>query len=142
MASNSRPQFKHPIRPAGKPSEDLTWIPAETLLASARPDNGLELVRWSGMSITVRKMIGIDEMQQMVGLILDQCWDGECLRKELADFFLRCAVITFFTNVTLPEKREEQYEILYGTDLFHIVRRTICGDQIASVENALKLYLS
>ena len=141
MASNSKYQFKHPIPSQEKPVTELSWITREDLLQAAEPQTGLKQVAWRGLKLIVRQMIGIDEMQQLVGTVLDQCWDGEHMRMELLDFNLRCAVIVFFTNVELPEEPEKQYEYLYGTDLYETVLQSISRSQIKAVEEAIKAYM-
>ena len=142
MASKTRPQFKHPIPTRSSGSVDeLSWITEETL-AGVKPNTGVRQFNWNGLKVIVRHLISLDEMQKLVGLVLDQCWDGERMRMELLDFHLRCAVVVFFTNVNLPQKAEEQYEYLYGTDLYETAVQYVSASQIKAIEDALKMYVS
>ena len=142
MASDKRPQFKHPIVRADKTPEELVWITPEELLSAAEPDTGLTQTVWHGLNVIIRKMISMEEAQNLVRVILRQCWNGEEYCVEMVDFQLRCAVITFYTNVTLPEEAEMQYAILYGTDLYDTVRDRINEGQMAAIEGAVGIYLN
>jgi hypothetical protein len=142
MESNSKYQFKHPIPSQGKPVTELNWIAKEDLLQAAEPQTGLRLVVWRGLKLIVRQMIGLDEMQDLVGKVVCGCWDGEEYRHEAMDFELRRAVILFFTNVEMPDEMEKQYEYLYGTDLYETAVQSISQSQIAAIREAVRMYLS
>ncbi len=142
MASNMRPQFKHPIVSAPRNADSLVWVTEEELTGSVKPDTGLRQISWRGLNVIVRSMISLDEMIKLTGLVMDQCWDGEAMRPELMDFQLRCAVITFYTNVNLPESAAEQYEYLYGTDLYESVLPCISKSQIKAIEESIRMYMN
>ena len=142
MASNTRPQFKHPIQTAAQNVQELSWITEDMLMAAVGPNDGLRQINWNGLRVIVRSMITLDEMQELVSLVWEQCWDEASVHPELADFLLRRAVIVFYTNVNLPESVEEQYAYLYGTDLYEKVTPCISVSQLKSIEDALKIYLS
>ena len=142
MASNGRPQFKHPIPTAQQPVGELTWITEEELTEKVQPDTSLKQVVWRGLKVIVRHMISLEEMQKLVGIVWEQCWDEARLCRELMDFQLRCAVVTFYTNVNLPAEPAEQYEYLYGTDLYETVRQNISDSQINAITESLKMYMN
>lgn len=142
MASNGRPQFKHPLPTVRKEPKELTWVTQEDLAAAVKPDTGLAEIVWHGLKVIVRHMIGLSEMQNLVDIVWHQCRDEEGLHAELMDFQMRCAVITFYTNVNLPDTAEEQYEMLYGTDLYEAVTQHISQPQLRAVEDALRMYMS
>lgn len=142
MASNGRPQFKHPIPTVKKEPKEFSWVTEEELTGTVTPDTGLSQIVWNGLNVIVRHMICLTEMQNMIDIIRDQCWDGERNRIELMDFQLRCAVVTFYTNVNLPESAADQYDYLYGTDLYETVTQYISKPQLKAIEDALRMYMS
>lgn len=142
MASNTRPQFRHPLPTMAKSAEELSWITEEMLIKAVTPDKGLRQLNWHGLKVIVRRMISLEEMQRLVDVVWSLCWDGDRLCVELCDFQLKCAVITFFTNVTLPEDAAAQYEYLYGTDLYETVTPYISQSQLAEIQDALRTLMS
>ena len=142
MVSNRRPQFKHPLPTMKTEPKELSWVTEEELTGTVTPDTGMVQIVWNGLNVIVRRMIGLSEMQNLVDIVLNQCWDGERYRIELTDFQLRCAVVTFYTNVNLPESAADQYDYLYGTDLYETVTQDISKPQLKAIEDALRMYMS
>ena len=142
MVSNRRPQFKHPLPTMKTEPKELSWVTEEELTGTVAPDTGMVQIVWNGLNVIVRRLIGLSEMQNMVNIVLNQCWDGERYRIELTDFQLRCAVVTFYTNVNLPESAADQYDYLYGTDLYETVTQDISKPQLKAIEDALRMYMS
>lgn len=142
MASNTRPKFKHPLPTMKTEPKELSWVTEEELTGTVAPDTGMVQIVWNGLNVIVRRLIGLSEMQNMVNIVLNQCWDGERYRIELMDFQLRCAVVTFYTNINLPENASDQYEYLYGTDLYEFVTPYISKAQLGAIEDSLRMYMS
>lgn len=142
MASNTRPKFKHPLPTMKTEPKELSWVTEEELTGTVAPDTGMVQIVWNGLNVFVRRMIGLSEMQNMVDIVLNQCWDGERYRIELTDFQFRCAVVTFYTNINLPESAADQYEYLYGTDLYEFVTPYISKAQLGAIEDSLRMYMS
>jgi len=145
MASNSRIQFKHPVmRPNTKYDENgmALPVPASVILNVSNIDDGSTQVVWNGITITVRKMLGLEELPQFISTVLDTCWVGEYYAKEMVDFVLRCAVIAMYSNVTLPDDSEIRYKILYGTDLYNTVCDAINYDQLESLQKSINMYVN
>jgi len=122
--------------------KEFSWVTEEELTGTVAPDTGMSQIVWNGLNVIVRHMICLTEMQNMVDIIRDQCWDGERNRIELMDFQLRCAVVTFYTNINLPENASDQYEYLYGTDLYETVTQDISKPQLKAIEDSLRMYMS
>lgn len=122
--------------------KELSWVTEEELTGTVAPDTGMVQIVWNGLNVIVRRMIGLSEMQNLVDIVLNQCWDGERYRIELTDFQLRCAVVTFYTNVNLPESAADQYDYLYGTDLYETVTQDISKPQLKAIEDSLRMYMS
>lgn len=142
MASNPR-QFKHPIPQRGQEAkQEVSIIPPEKIIEAAGEYNNISTVRWNGMSLAVRKTVGLAEMSMLVSLVLDRCWNDNMYLKEMMDFELRSAVITFYSNAALPEDDELRYKAVYNTDLYETVKTNIDEGQITAIEEAVKMYIN
>ena len=145
MASNPRPVFKHPI--PGRTSStteaaEIQRITAEQLCAAVTPKKEAIQVKWEGnLPLTVRTMISIEEAAKFTDAVLQTCWIDEGYYYEVMDFAFRCAVITYYSNVQLPEGAEQKYEMVYGTDLYGTILKYINRDQVEALSEAIKMYL-
>lgn len=142
MASNPR-GFKHPIPGRAVSAESKpNIITPEQIMDACTPDAKAVQVRWHGLDLVVRSMIGVNEISDFVDLVLDMCWSGEYYRKEMMQFRMRFVVMLYYTNMKMPESDEDTYALLYGTDLYSTVKKCINADQLNEIEEALRMYLS
>ncbi len=139
MASNTRPQFKHPIRQTeGK--EDIGFITAEAVINAVDADPKLAVVMWNVLLIAIRSCVSLRELQQMTDLILMRCWDGTRYLYELFGYALRRSVIEAYTNVSLPDDPERCYSLICQTDLYQVICEYINLDQLGDLDKAVQLY--
>lgn len=142
MASNTPRNFKHPLpgRNIPDPAEVRMILP-DQLLNVCKDTGRFTRLNWNGLNLVIRRMIDLDEMSQLVGMVLDGCWNENMYMKELMDFMFRCAVVTYYSNVYLPENNEMRYKIVYETDLYDTVKDNINEGQFAAIESAVKMYI-
>lgn len=143
MASNPRPVFKHPIPGRAVSAEaKSTVITPDQITAACAPDIKAVQIKWNGLDLVVRNMIGVNEISDLVNLALDMCWSGEYYSKEMMWFRMRFVVMLYYTNIKMPESDEDTYALLYGTDLYSTVKKYINEDQLSEIEDALRMYLN
>ena len=82
------------------------------------------------------------EMEELVSTVLDRCLVDEGYRVEYIDFEFRCAVIIFYSNITLPHDEKMLCSAIYGSDLYDTICRYASGSQIKAMEESIKLYIS
>ena len=145
MASNPR-VFKHPIpgtQAASASPKDIRMITPEELCAAVSPKSEVIQVSWAGkLLLTIRSMISMEESIKFIETAMQLCWGGESYYYEVMDFAFRCAVITYYSNVQLPEGLEQKYEIVYGTDLYETILKYTNLDQIDAIREAIKSYIN
>ena len=145
MASNTRPQFKHPIprKSSDVPADgEILPVSADTVLSVADIDDAIVEIAWHGISIVVRKMIELDDIPGFVASVLDVCWLGEYYAKEMVDFVFRCTVIAMYSNIKLPEDSRVNYKLVYGTDLYKTISNCANSDQINALRCAIEMYIN
>lgn len=145
MANNrQRPQFKHPI-PGSKPaadSDEIKRIDPDVLVSHVRPQKEVLRVLWSSdITLIVRTMITVKETMKLVDMVMSMCSDDTGCYYEMADFAFRCAIITYYSNITLPDGLEQKYEIVYGTDLYNTILQYINKDQVSAISKAIDIYM-
>lgn len=141
MASNPR-QFKHPV-PSRQvsPGAHVDLISPEQLCKAAGSQVNITQVVWRGLYVIVRNIIDLSEMTDLVSAVLNRCWDGERYCNEFLDFEFRCAVITFYSNVTLPHDKNDLCGIVYGTDLYDTIKNNASQEQVTALYDAIKTYI-
>lgn len=143
MASNTRPKFKHPIIREEKTEEDFRWIDPDEL-SSVCADDHIRRIQWRGLDVIIRSMIDLPEIPSFFSSVMSACYDEEhdLFMPEMLDFAVRANTVLRYSNIILPDDAEEQYRILYGTDLFQTVKDNICFDQVESIIKAAELSFS
>lgn len=91
------------------------------------------------VKIRIHKVISLPEMIAFVQEVVEACIDGESgeYLPESYDFAIRAGVLTHYANFTLPSNLEKQYWILYRTEAFNQVMRSIDKCQFENIINAI-----
>lgn len=99
-----------------KKSEKVLVKDLDTAL-SQRPDK-VE-VNWNGKIMTVKQYIDFTDFIKLVQIAADSCFseDGYYLPQN-KDYIMRVALLSYFTDVNLPENNEKRYRHVYDTDIF------------------------
>jgi hypothetical protein len=118
--------------------EKAKKITAEQLrAANTAPTN--RTVMWHGIAVTVRPMLPLAEVTQFVNSVMDSCYDKgrDMFVPDMKDFAFRVNVVSRYACVELPPSIEEQYAILYNTDIFDTIMSHINQPQIESIKDAI-----
>lgn len=94
-------------------------------------------IEWNGLTITVRKRLSLREAMLFAIDVTNACFDDEdgSYNPEYRELIQYKNVIERYTNLTLPQNIERQYELLIGTD---IVLKVLCAvdyDQYGEILN-------
>lgn len=94
---------------------------------------------WNGLSVRVKRNLSLAEMLYFSDAVVKGCFSEDGLRymPESRDFAVRMAVITFYTNITLPRSHEKTYDILYDTELVADVTELIDKKQFGVMMSAI-----
>ena len=114
-------------------------VDSTRILARANLLNETLHANWQGITFEYKKSLEIDEAIGFFESVMAGCVDGTAnvFRVELLDFSFRSNVISFYTNIELPQKAELQYKLLFWTDLYSEVKSKLNAGQIASLEEAV-----
>lgn len=77
-------------------------------------------IDWNGVEIDVKPMISLADMSALVTAVAENCFseDDNSYHPEFKDFLFKLGVITYFTNISLPEDSEKQFKLIERGDLY------------------------
>lgn len=93
---------------------------------------------WNEIDITIKRTISLGDMLSFVNDVVASCFqdNGEFM-PEVLDFAIRSNIILKYSNVSLPDKLEHRYAILYCTDIVNFVRGYADQEQVDEIINAI-----
>lgn len=120
--------------------EKAKKITSDQLLAKNNMPTHRTII-WHGMAITVRTLLPIQEVSQFVNSVMDCCYDKsrDIFVPDMKDFAFRFNVVSRYACVDLPTNIEEQYSVLYNTDIYDSVLRSVNSGQIAALNEAINI---
>ena len=108
-----------PAAPAEKTQLDYIM----DVLNEEREANESHSCIWNGIEIKVKRYLNIYEMKVLFDEIFNRCFSTEngAYQPEYRDFADRAATIAIYTDITLPSAVDDQYDLVYKTDLYFFV---------------------
>lgn len=96
-------------------------------------------ILWHGIAVTLRPLLPLIEVTQFVNSVMDSCYDKEhdVFVPDMKDFAFRVNTVSRYACVELPSDINEQYSILYNTDIFDTVLSNINQSQIQSIKDTI-----
>lgn len=96
-------------------------------------------VEWNGLTIEIKKNIGLEEAYVFVDDVTSACFDSNtgAYSPKRKQFLTRAAVVELYTNLSLPSSVKKQYDMLYGNDLFDIIVQNIDRSQLSDIIDAV-----
>ena len=120
--------------------EKVKKITAEQLrCANNAPSH--RTVMWHGIAVTLRPLLPLVEVTQFVNSVMDSCYDKEhdVFVPDMMDFAFRVNAVSRYACVELPESIEEQYSILYNTDIFDTIVSHAHAAQLQAIKDAINV---
>lgn len=108
-------------------------------LRSANSAPSHRVIMWHGIAVTLRPLLPLVEVTQFVNSVMNSCYDKEhdVFVPDMKDFAFRVNTVSRYACVELPQDIEEQYSILYNTDIFDTILSHINKAQIESIREAI-----
>lgn len=80
------------------------------------------IIKWNGADVTVKPVLPITEAFSFVNKIVESCFtdDGDYI-PEARRFVELIETIRAYTDITLPQTTEEQYEFVYSGDFVELL---------------------
>ena len=100
-------------------------------------------VLWRGKTVKVKPFLPFEEMMDCYNAIIDTMTDETTgmIRYELLDFTVKVYILAYYTQIEFPQTIEEQYEMIYNTDLYGSVAAAVNQEQTAAIKEAVYLYI-
>lgn len=108
-------------------------------LRSANSAPSHRVIMWHGIAMTLRPLLPLVEVTQFVNSVMNSCYDKEhdVFVPDMKDFAFRVNTVSRYACVELPQDIEEQYSVLYNTDIFDTILSHINKAQIESIREAI-----
>lgn len=102
-------------------------------------ENEIITADWNGSEIKIKPILSLREMAYMVDRVVDVCFDKEsgAYIPEIKEYAIRVLAIELYSNVALPDDKEEKYEAVYNEGLFEEVEEHINTAQYLDILNAI-----
>lgn len=97
-------------------------------------------VEWNGLNITVKRRLSLREMVWFADDVADNCFDDAdgTYYPQYEDFLTRRNIIERYTNLTLPQDIEKQYELLTATSVITCVLAAVDFGQYEEIVDITK----
>lgn len=94
---------------------------------------------WYGVEVEITRTLDMRSVVVLVDKAVGSCFmdDGEYV-PELLDYVMKCALVSLYTNIELPDDEAERYEFIYGTDIIDFIYGLINRSQYNVVLDAIQ----
>lgn len=105
-------------------------------------------ILWHGYATTVRMMLSLEEVTQFIDSVIDTYHISGGLAypdrffPENIDFAFRVNTVMRYACIDLPEELEDQYAVMYATDLFDVVSSNVNQAQLKAIRQAIDYYIA
>ena len=117
-------------------------IDAERVMEAAHFDERIRNVQWNGLIIRIKPCLSLSDATEMLSNIISSCTYGDKPLVEMLDFAMRIHTMIWYTNISLPDKIDDQYKLMYETDLFDAVLQHINAAQYHTIRESAGYYLT
>lgn len=99
-------------------------------------------ILWHGKRINVNPLLTFKEFVSLANEIVNRCIGGtqNVMVIESVDFVFKATILNKYAGIVLPNDLEDQYKIIYGTDLFSIVSEYINPLQLQNLKDIIYCY--
>lgn len=95
-------------------------------------------LEWNGVTISVQRTLGLSEMMAFVENVVKACFDTNAVyHPEMKDFATRIAIVSLYTNLSLPSGLSRVYDIVYGSDLVDVICANINQCQFDTIMSSI-----
>lgn len=94
---------------------------------------------WHGQELVIKHSLSFHEMLKFVDSVVKSCFlqDTGDFTPEIKEFAIRSNLVDMYTNVSLPDPLEHQYQLLYQTDIIDTITENIDEEQYFGMIRAI-----
>ena len=99
-------------------------------------------ILWHGKRINVNPLLSLKEMFELVDEIMAGCIKEpeKTIVLEAVDFIFKIKTLSKYTDIMLPDDLEEQYRIIYASDLVESVFSNVNQIQLNVLRDVIRAY--
>ena len=99
-------------------------------------------ITWHGKRIKINPMISFHEAVSFIQSVLNSSTSSKdnVLVLESVEFIFLSKFLEVYANIKLPDNLEEQYEIIYGSDLVEKISEEVNKSQLLSIADIIHAY--
>lgn len=95
-------------------------------------------IQWHSITLTVKQTLTVKEYIDTIHSIIQSCMTpDETCAVELLDFAIRSNIISSYAFVELPESLDDMFYIVYSTDLYEVILKSVCDSQVESIRDTV-----
>ncbi len=96
-------------------------------------------VEWLGYTIHIKRFLDFMDMMGFVNGVTAGCFakSDNSYMPEARDFFFRCHIVEYYTNIELPDNLEEKNQLVYGTNIIEVVLRNVDMGQFQAIIDSI-----
>lgn len=100
-------------------------------------------VEWHGLEVAIKHNLSFTEMLEFVNDVVMSCFqdDGDFV-PEVMDFAIKSNILSKYANLSLPDKLEHRYEIIYNSDAVDFVCQNINMQQLREITASIDRKIS
>lgn len=99
--------------------------------------------QWYDVEVKMRRSIPFTDMLTFVNDVVESCFQRDGVyTPEVLDFAIKSNIISRYTNVSLPDKLEHRYAILYCSDIVDFVCQHINMQQVQEMVTSINRKLA
>ena len=99
----------------------------------------VNVIEWNGLSIEVKYTLSLAEAVSFVDAVTNGCFNSETgeYSSIAKPFAMRMAVISFYTNITMPNDYEKRYEMVDEDGLYESVVEAVNHEQFSDLVDVI-----
>lgn len=100
----------------------------------------LKSVDWYEHRLKIRTLLNPQEVISFIECVLSICFgkeENDYPKPDLLDYAIKVNVIVRYGLVNISDDLNEQYELVYGTNLYDTIKKNISQSQIQYIEDCI-----
>ena len=96
-------------------------------------------VEWNGLTLVIKRHLSLAEVVKFVDVCVKACFnnDNASYTPEAKVPAIRSCIVAFYTNITLPENVEKQYDLIYHSMIMDYIVPYIDQTQLDTIIEAI-----
>jgi len=118
---------------------EITITAKEIQEAAAKTYKPYTDAEWRGLTLRVKQHLSLAETVQFADSVVHSCFitdSGEYI-PEVKDFSMRCAILGYYADITLPEELEAKHDLVYNSDIVSFVIQHVDMEQFNYLREAI-----